>query len=182
MNFERGKDPKEALGIGLMGESLTITGIGGKIEVSRRNNNGNTKRTSGVLIKRWFIPLKFILFLLRRDRISSRLLSLFFYLRSDDCSPGLTRLFESLGLGMVVRGSIRKIRREGRYSKIDFNSSGWRLEELGDKHSHSQVSFSIKTSDVEKAAKLNTDGKEIKGVIYNGRAYSLGKNVKELTL
>jgi len=182
MNFERGKDPKESLGIGLMGESLTITGIEGNISIERRKTSGNTKRTKSVLLKRWFMPLRFVLFLLKRDRISSRLIQIFFYFRTDDCSPGIQRLFESMGLGMIVRSNIRKIRRQKRYTKIDFNSNGWRLNEIGDRDSNSIVSFSIKTTDVEKAAKLHEENKDLKGVIHHGRAYLLGKNIKELTV
>ena len=182
MNFERGRDPKESLGIGLMGESLTITGIEGSISIERRKNNGNTRRTRGILLKRWFIPMRFVLFLLKRSKISSRLIQIFFYFRDADCSPGGQRILESFGLGMKVRSNIRKIRRQKRYAKINFNSNGWRLDEIGDRDSSSTVTFSIKTSDMEKAAKLHEENKDLKGVIYRGRTYPLGENIKILTV
>jgi hypothetical protein len=82
-----------------------------------------------------------------------------------------------------IRSNIRKIRRQKRYTKIDFSStSGYKLEEIGDRRSSSEVYFSIQTPDSEKAAKLKEANTDIKRVIYNKKLYPMGPNVKTLTV
>lgn len=185
MKFERNQDPKEAVGIGLSAESISITGLSASVALqwykSDRRRDMDVK-----LKKRWFIPMKTALKLLEKEKISSMGLFLLFYARTTKSydMPKIGNLFGSIGIWGKVRRRIRRVRRGKSSAEITFtDSQNWRMETLGDaSRSYSRVKFAIKTDDVEKASKLKNDDKEIKGIIHRGNIYPIREGNNELTV
>lgn len=180
MQFERGKDSKDAMGIGLTRESIGITGLTGNIDIRFYQNNGNSKTIDAVLKKRWYVPLRAVLFLLKKDSISFRLLRLFFYARHNSIADAITSWFESFGICVQTRRLIRKANGKKKSAKIELNDSGWSMEKGRSSNSYADLKFSFQTDDVKKAEKLKSEGKNIEGVMYKGKVYPLGKNIKHL--
>jgi hypothetical protein len=183
MNFERGKDPKESIGIGLAAESISITSL--SANVSLQWYKSDRRRSMDVkLKKRWFIPMKTALKLLQKEKISSMNLSLCFYARTTEGwdMPKMGNFFGSIGVWGRIRRKTRKVLRGKSSAEISFTPSGaWRMKTLGDSSdSYSLVSFAIKTEDVVKAEDLKNNDKEIKGVIYKGDIYPIKPGDKEL--
>jgi hypothetical protein len=58
MNFERNKNPKESMGIGLEADSVSVEKITGKIQLNWTKKAYYPKSEKFKIRKRWFIPKK----------------------------------------------------------------------------------------------------------------------------
>ena len=185
MNFERGLDPKEIVGIGLSAESISITSLSANVVLQWYKSN-KRKDLNVKLKKRWFIPMKTTLKLLKNEKISSMNLFLCFYARTTDSydMPKIGNFFGSIGVWGRIRRVIRRVHKGKSTAEITFsNSSNWMIETYGDaSNSYSRVKFAFKTDDVVKASDLKNNDKEIKGIIHKGNIYPIKEGNKELTV
>lgn len=181
MEFQRGVDVKESIGIGLEKDSVSVKDIRGRLIIRWRENT-TALRLEIVFRKRKYISLSKILPLLNEDQIPLSKLRLYFKAYKG------YRMYEELnkdgsfGLWRKARQALKKNQKNTQYAQLELTNSG-SYEVIGHESDNERpkMTFGIQTEDVEKIQKnVKRDITNIKGLKYNGKIYPVKLGTKEI--
>lgn len=182
MSFERGNDPKRSMGIGMDAFFVNISKVEGSIYLNwvKGKRRLNEKY---ILRKRRLIPLKWVLPLLNKEKISIIELKLFFKISlfKGDFIENFGPYFFPW---MFIKSRIRRVKKNRPYAKVDLGSYS-EMETYSDIQSNSSfLNFTIISEDIEKLKSIYYSGeeedKELRGVIYKGTTYEIKRGDKKI--
>lgn len=166
MNFERGQDPKEAMGVGLKKDAIEIINLGITLRASSNTGESNTDVNEISVKLRKRAKLEDILPFLGMDTIPSS--DFFKYLIPKEKAKNknrrsLIREFKRLAKNSFMSSNIGRIT-IGEYQHPQYGSI------KNSNFSKVVVIFEIDTSE-EEMSEVKQGEKKMKGVIYKGQVY-----------
>ena len=184
MNFERGKNPKEALDIGIEKDSVSVTDIRGKMTI-RWIEDGNTRRMDVIFKKRWYIPMEKAISLLNEEEISLIKMRMYFKgYNGDHTDIELSRNRESFWIWNKATSALRKSKKSKKpYAIVEMTGSSYYdlKGAINEEYTEAYISFVIFSEDINKVQSAMGDrGNGVKGVVYKGKVYPVKIGRKKL--